>query len=137
MRRHARRTRSETRNIDEREAASHDVACRPCQCDRICGLMAVHGLAGYPVVVAPRTGLTVAVTTLHLVAAGLWVGGLVALLIGLPQPGGSRAESVYVVRTCLRRFGRIAAASVGLLAATRFYYAGRQVTSLDALATTV
>ena len=68
--------------------------------------------------------------TLHILAAGLWVGGLIVLALVLP--GLERRD---VIDT-LRRFGRLAAASVLVLVATGVYSAGRQVTSLDALLST-
>ncbi len=68
--------------------------------------------------------------TLHILAAGLWVGGLIVLALVLP--GLERRD----VLDTLGRFGRLAAAGVLVLAATGIYSAGRQVTSLDALLST-
>ena len=68
--------------------------------------------------------------TLHILAAGLWVGGLAVLALVLP--GLERRD----VLATLSRFGRLAAASVAVLLVTGLYSAGRQVASLDALLST-
>jgi copper transport protein len=68
--------------------------------------------------------------TLHILAAGLWVGGLIVLALVLP--GVVRRD---VVAT-LARFGRIAAWSVAALLITGLYSAGLQVASADALLST-
>ena len=66
----------------------------------------------------------------HILAAGVWVGGLIALALVLP--GLERRD----VLDSLRRFGSIAAASVAIVVVTGLYSAGRQVASLDALLST-
>ena len=68
--------------------------------------------------------------TLHILAGGLWVGGLIVLALVLP--GLERRD----VLATLTRFGRLAAASVAVLVVTGLYSAGRQVANLDALLTT-
>jgi copper transport protein len=68
--------------------------------------------------------------TLHILAGGLWVGGLIVLALVLPS-----LERRDVLET-LGRFGRLAAASVAVLLVTGLYSAGRQVASLDALLST-
>jgi copper transport protein len=68
--------------------------------------------------------------TAHILAGCLWVGGLIVLALVLP--GLERRD----VLDTLARFGRIAAAGVAVVVATGVYNAGRQVTSLDALAST-
>jgi copper transport protein len=67
---------------------------------------------------------------LHILAGGLWVGGLIVLALVLP--GLERRD----VLEALGRFGRIAAASVAVLVVTGLYSAGLQVANLDALLTT-
>jgi copper transport protein len=68
--------------------------------------------------------------TLHVLTAGLWVGGLIVLSLVLP---GLAQRDVLAT---LARFGRIAAVSVAVLLVTGLYSAGRQVASLDALLST-
>jgi copper transport protein len=63
----------------------------------------------------------------HILAGGLWVGGLVVLALVLP--GLERRD----VLDTLTRFGRIAAVSVAVVLTTGLYSAGREVESVDAL----
>ena len=93
-------------------------------------LMAVQALTSHAAGLASSSGLAVATDALHLLAGGVWIGGLVALAVGLWPLRGAEA------RDCLKRFGALAALSVGVLAATGLYSIGRQVASLDALLTT-
>ncbi len=101
----------------------------------VVALAFVQALSGHAAAVSPRTGLVVAVAALHLLAAGAWIGGLVAAIVAFwPLRGG---EQLALARASLRRFGILAALSVGVLGVTGLYYAGRQVASLDALLTTL
>jgi copper transport protein len=68
--------------------------------------------------------------TVHILAAGLWVGGLIVLALVLP--GVERRD----VLATLARFGRAAAASVAALAVTGLYSMGLQVATVDALLST-
>ncbi|MDX6560594.1 MAG: copper transport protein [Gaiellales bacterium] len=79
---------------------------------------------------ASLDALAIVSMTLHVLAAGLWVGGLVVLALVLP--GLDRRD----VLATLARFGRAAAVSVAVLLVTGLYSAGRQVASLDALLST-
>jgi copper transport protein len=101
----------------------------------VVALAFVQALAGHAAAVSPRTGLVVAVAALHLVAAGIWIGGLVAAIVAFWPLRGQ--EQLALARMTLRRFGVLAALSVGVLGVTGLYYAGRQVASLDALLTTL
>jgi len=101
-------------------------------------LMAVQALTGHAAALAPHTALAVAADALHLLAAGAWVGGLLALVVGLfPLLKQNRAHFGALLRAGWGPFGRLAALSVGVLAATGLYSLGRQVASLDALLTTL
>jgi copper transport protein len=66
----------------------------------------------------------------HILAAGLWVGGLIVLALVLP--GVERRDQLAT----LARFGRLAVASVAVLLVTGLYSAGLQVASADALLST-
>ena len=72
----------------------------------------------------------IAAMTAHILAAGLWVGGLIVLACVLP--GLERRDAL----AALARFGRLAAAGVAVLVVTGVYSAGRQVASVDALLST-
>ncbi len=80
--------------------------------------------------------VTVAASSLHLVAASVWIGGLVALGLGLwpmLRAGGPATAAAVVV---LRDFGKVAGLCVGVLGATGLFVAGREVATPDALITT-
>jgi len=101
-------------------------------------LVGVQAFSGHAAAVTPNGAVTVAVAGLHLLAAEVWIGGLLALVVALwPLFGPRRADSAGLARACLAPFSLLAAACVGLLAVTGLYYAGRQVASLDALLTTL
>lgn len=75
----------------------------------------------------------VVVAALHLLAASVWVGGLIALTAAV-VPGLRRGgEDAALARVVLQRFGWLASASVGVLIVTGLYNSGQQVASLDAL----
>ncbi len=97
-------------------------------------LTVIQALNGHAAALAEATVLAVAVDALHLLAVGLWVGTLLALAAGLlPLLRRGPDAFVAVFRAGLRPFGRLAAPSVGLIAATGLYSMGRQVTSADAM----
>jgi copper transport protein len=95
-------------------------------------LVVVRAADGHAAEVHPHTALSVVVLALHTLAAAVWVGGIVALVVGF-WPLLRREDMRMVVAP----FGRLAAVSVGLLAVTGLYTAGRQVASVDALVTTL
>ncbi|MFJ8054374.1 copper resistance protein CopC [Streptomyces luteogriseus] len=71
--------------------------------------------------------LAMASSVLHLLATGVWLGGLVALLLTLRRPAGDDLPAV------VPRFSRIAFASVTVLAVTGIYQSWRGLGSLSAL----
>jgi copper transport protein len=103
------------------------------------GVAVVRALDGHAAEVAPQTALSVLALTLHVLAAGVWVGGVLALAVGFWPllHRAERADTLALLRTVWRPFGRLAALSVGLLVVTGLYTAGRQVASVDALVTTL
>ncbi|WP_320782667.1 copper resistance CopC/CopD family protein [Streptomyces sp. CRN 30] len=85
--------------------------------------MAEHASTGI------QAGIAMPVDVLHLLAVGVWLGGLAALLLAL-----FRAPADTPVETrAVRRFSRIAFGSVLVLAATGLYQSWRQVGSWSAL----
>ncbi|MFH8657805.1 copper resistance CopC/CopD family protein [Streptomyces afghaniensis] len=82
---------------------------------------AEHASAGIQVPVAMTSSV------LHLVATGVWLGGLVALLLTL------RRASVDALAEVVPRFSRIAFISVTVLAVTGLYQSWRGLGSLSAL----
>ncbi|HEV8652852.1 MAG TPA: copper resistance protein CopC [Actinomycetes bacterium] len=76
------------------------------------GGLLVHTLAGHAAAPSPLRGLNLLAQWAHLVAVGVWIGGLAWLLQGLR--GQSRAEQV----TASVRFSRLAAAGLVVVVAT-------------------
>ncbi len=101
--------------------------------------LSVVTMAGIEALNSHAAGLTkqmvlgVAVDTVHLLAAGTWVGSLIALLVGLlPLLRSHQEDWRAVALGGWQRFGAVAALSVGVLAATGLYNMARQVASIDA-----
>lgn len=104
------------------------------------GLIATTALSGHAAALEPRTTLAVLVDWAHLVAASLWVGGLLALVVGvLPVLLRRRGTPGYgaFAHAAWGPFGIMAALSVATLFATGLYNTGRQVASPDALLTSL
>lgn len=75
--------------------------------------------------------LALTVTTVHVAAMALWVGGLGALILRL-DTGAEDVAALDQMALC-RRFSRLALAAVTALAATGLYQAWREVGGLSAL----
>jgi copper transport protein len=70
---------------------------------------------------------------MHLLAAGVWVGSALVMVVALlPLLRSHRQHWREVALNGLRRFGPVAFVSVGILATTGLYNASRQVASVDA-----
>jgi copper transport protein len=94
------------------------------------GAMFVHAQAGHAETQSSVRLLNVADQWLHMLAAGVWVGGLVWLLLGLRGlDGAARAAAV-------RRFSQLAFAAVAVIAVTGVLRAVPEVGSLGALVST-
>ncbi|GAB2575514.1 hypothetical protein GCM10027168_05570 [Streptomyces capparidis] len=78
-----------------------------------------------------QTGIAVPVDVVHLMAMGVWTGGLATLLTALYAPAGRPIGTAAV-----ERFSALAFWSVVALVGTGLYQAWRQVGSLDALTST-
>lgn len=101
-------------------------------------LVVIQASSGHAAALSKLTPLAVAVDALHLLAASLWMGGLMALLIGLlPLLSRNRVDFTALARMTLGPFSRWATLSVVLLVATGLYNTGRQIASLDALVETL
>jgi copper transport protein len=87
--------------------------------------------AGHAAAVAPPA-LGVATDMLHLLAAGAWAGGILALATVRPPGGWRRREA----RTLLTRFAPVALAAFGATAATGALRASQELTGLGDLLTT-
>jgi copper transport protein len=94
------------------------------------GALFVHAQAGHAETTSSVRLLNVADQWLHMLAAGVWVGGLVWLLLGLR--GLDRAARAAAVR----RFSQLAFAAVTVIAVTGVLRAVPEVGSLAALVST-
>jgi copper transport protein len=104
----------------------------------VLGATVAQAFSSHAAALPNNTTIAVAAHAVHLLAAGVWVGGLAALAVGLlPMIRRHRVELASIARTCLGTFSRVAAVSVGILAATGLYSAGREVVSVHAGATTL
>ncbi len=80
--------------------------------------------------------LSMAIDALHLLAASVWMGGLLALVVAIgPLLRKSGPENI-LAREGLGRFGIVAAISLAAVITTGLYKSGEQVASLDALLVT-
>jgi len=95
----------------------------------------IHAASGHAAGGA-RPWFSVAVDGLHFVAAGVWIGGLLALAVGLLPLLRRRDDVTALARLSWRPFSRVAAVSVGVLVATGLSVAAREVASIDALVLT-
>jgi copper transport protein len=101
------------------------------------GLTVVQALNSHAVAVDSQRDLAVAIDALHLISIGLWLGGMLALILGLlPIIRRDRSLFAPLARAGWGRFGLLAAFSVVLIILTGIYNTGRQVASIDALLTT-
>ena len=95
---------------------------------------ALDAWTGHASTLPARTSVAVLATTLHVVAAGVWTGGLVVVLVGLrPLTRLSPVTRRGIASAAWRAFSPMAAVAAGVMAATGVYLAGRQVESLSTL----
>ncbi len=99
----------------------------------VLALASIEALNSHAAGLSKQMVLSVAVDTVHLLAAGTWVGSLFALLVGLlPLLRSHQEDWRAVALGGWRRFGAVAALSVGALTATGLYNMAQQVASIDA-----
>lgn len=103
----------------------------------LAALLLTQSLTSHAAALTANTALAIIVDTLHLLAVSVWVGGLLALVIGLLPLVRNRADFTTLVQAGWGPFGRMAAVSVGLTLATGLYSTGREVASADAMITTL
>lgn len=101
------------------------------------GLLLIHALTSHAAALTAQTSLAVAADTFHLLAASFWVGGLLALVVGLLPLVRHNAEFKALLKAGWGPFGKWAALSVGILFATGIYSTGREVGSANAMLTTL
>ncbi|MDA0166164.1 hypothetical protein OM076_38220, partial [Solirubrobacter ginsenosidimutans] len=82
---------------------------------------------------APHRELAVVAAAAHVLAAGVWLGGVAALGVAFAAAHG---EAGALARACRAPFARAAGVSLAVLAVTGLVVAGAEVASVDALLTT-
>jgi len=100
-------------------------------------LATAQALNSHAAALADDEGFAVAADALHILAASIWIGGLLALVVALLPIMRLGPDRRALAGAVWRRFGPVAAVSLGVLAVTGLYSTGRQVASLDALLTTL
>jgi copper transport protein len=104
----------------------------------VVGLAITQAMTSHGAALSRQAEVAVLADAAHILSAGAWIGGLIALIVGLlPLIHRGRANSTIIVRSCWRPFTGVAVVSVCILAATGLYSAGRQVASPDASITTL
>jgi putative copper export protein len=93
---------------------------------------AILPLAGHAARVEPQAAGAVFVDALHVLSAGMWAGGILALAI-LQPPGGWRSAEAMVM---FERFGRVAVIAFGVTALTGVLRATEQLNDVSQLWTT-
>lgn len=100
-------------------------------------LLLIQSLNSHAAALTSNTAVAVVADTLHLLAASFWVGGLLALVAGLLPLVRHHAEFKALVQAGWGPFGKWAALSVGVLFTTGIYSTGREVSSANAMLTTL
>jgi putative copper export protein len=100
----------------------------------VLGAMLTVPLSGHPEI-GSLAGIDVIAGTIHIAAAGAWLGGLV-ILVGVARPATqslSKAARVRTLAPVVSRFSVLALLSVSALVATGVYRSWAQVRTLEAL----
>lgn len=100
-------------------------------------IVVAQALAGHATAFNAISPLRVAAAALHLLAAGIWVGGLLVLSVVVVPMLRQGPDGAALAWTALRRFGALAAGSLAALLITGLLMSGQQVASLDALLLTL
>ncbi len=100
-------------------------------------LIFIQSLSSHAAGLEDTSLFKVVMDAVHLLAASLWVGGVLALVVVMaPLLRRGEAESA-LARGAFSRFGGLAALSVAVVFATGIYNSGQQVASIDALLVTL
>lgn len=100
-------------------------------------VVGLEALAGHAATLPSRSVLAAFASASHLVAAGVWAGGLTILAICLIPLMRHRDTRGPILASAWRTFSPMAALATIVLVASGFYEAGRQIPDLSSLASTV
>ncbi len=100
-------------------------------------VLLIQSLTSHAAALTPNTALAVTADALHLLAASFWVGGLLALVVGMLPLVRRDADFTALVKTSWGPFGKWAALGVGIILVTGVYSTFREVSSVNAMLTTL
>jgi copper transport protein len=96
-------------------------------------LAALRALNGHAAAAAAGQPLPIVAGTIHTIAAGLWIGGLIALALTIAPLLGRGADARTLARGVLVRFGWLAASGLLAIVVSGLVMSGGLVRSIDAL----
>ena len=99
-------------------------------------VLLTQSLTSHAAALTPYTALAVTADAFHLLAASFWVGGLLALVVGLLPLARQNANFAALAKASWGPFGKWAALSVGIILVTGIYSTFREAGSINALLTT-
>ncbi len=102
----------------------------------VLALATMQSLTGHAGAFTDVSPVRIAADLLHLMAASMWAGGLLAMALALVPLLRRGPTEKLLARSILQRFGVLAACSVAVLFVTGLYSSGQEVASIDALLTT-
>ena len=98
----------------------------------------MEGWAGHAAALPSRTFLAIFVAAVHIIAAGVWAGGLIALALCLvPLNRRDPQRRGPIVTTAWRAFSPMAALAAVVLLASGLVESGLHVTGVDSIVSTV
>jgi copper transport protein len=98
----------------------------------------LEAVAGHAATLPVRSGAAAVASAGHLVAAGVWAGGLAVLALCLvPLMRRDTEARGALMASAFRAFSPVAAVAAGVLVATGLYEAGRHLPAVGALTATV
>lgn len=101
-------------------------------------VVGLEAVAGHAATLPVRSVPAAVASAGHLVAAGVWAGGLAVLAVCLvPLMRRGTVARGALVASAFRAFSPVAAVAAGVLVATGLYEAGRHVPALGSVPTTV
>ncbi len=101
------------------------------------GVILMQALISHAAALAEHTIILIVADMIHLIALGMWIGGLIILLLGLFPLFRQQPEQYKpIILAGWRPFSRIATFSIVALMLTGLYSAGGYIASFDALLTT-
>ncbi|MCA9942235.1 MAG: copper resistance protein CopC [Anaerolineales bacterium] len=103
----------------------------------VIAVVLTQSLSSHAAALRQSSTLALVVDMLHFIAASIWVGGLLATIVGfMPIVRKHKEDFKLLMIAGWRPFGRVAVIAVLVLIATGLYSTGRQVASVDALIST-